>query len=542
MPSVNHASRSGLSASRGKALGPLHFDADPARDLQALPSLHGEEAKRAFLGASQSAEDALKALASATGAKIGKEEGEIFSVQALLVSDPDFQDGVLQALDDGFSLREALVKSADAVCRILEETGDDYMRRRTGDVMDVRNRIARILAGKPEEAQELKVPHILAALDLTPSRTASLDPSLVLGIVTEQGAVNGHTAILCRTLGIPAVVSLGPLDPRLEGCEALLSGDDGILVLSPSAEEKEAYQRETEEKKADAAALSALIDAPDVTRDGRALKLYANAASPEEIKSAIENGARGIGLFRSERLFLSSSTAPDEQAQLSLLLQCIDLLGTAPLIIRTLDIGADKLLPYLPMKAEDNPALGVRGIRFSLAKKDLFRTQLRAILRAAEKGNVHLMFPMITEVREIREAKQILHEVKQELQADSIPHALPQSIGIMIETPAAALIADALAPEVDFFSIGTNDLIQYTLAADRQNPTLAPLFRSPSPAVFSLIEMTLRAAKAHGIWCGVCGEMASELHCAARLIQMGVDELSVVPPLLLPLRRLIRES
>ncbi len=538
----------GICASSGEAMGVLRFDEAPKK-ADFLCDLRGEEAKKRFLQAISTAHDQLLELAERTTKEIGTEEGEIFHVQGMLVSDPDFVEGVTDALERGETLAEAIRLGAEAVCAILAATQDDYLSRRTSDVRDVSERVLSILSGDeklPENAEKApesaEKPTILAAWDLTPSRTAMLDRRLIKGILTEEGSVMGHTAILCRTLGIPALVSVGKIDRTLGGKQVLLRADRKEAIIDPNEAEIAAFQAEMQEKEAEMLALSALRDAPDVTADGRKILLFANAASVEEVKMAMEVGAKGIGLFRSERLFLSSQKPPSEEEQVRLLSECLSVLDGKPLILRTLDIGADKVLPYLPSRKEENPALGIRGIRFSLMEKELLRTQLRAALRAAVHGTLWLMFPMITHVEQVRQAKEMLFSCEAELKSQHLPCRIPEKVGIMIETPASALEAGELASESDFFSIGSNDLAQYTYAVDRGDVELMALLPQTRQAVFKLIEMAVYAAREAGIWCGICGEMASDPTLTAQLLAMGVDELSVVPPALLQVRRALRNT
>lgn len=531
--------RNGQSASRGSALGLLRI-MRPVQLSTHMISQTGEEAIAAFHRAVKEAEGELRLLQEQTAHRIGEEEAGIFSVQRMLLTDEDFTAEVIGAIREGRRVEEAIQHAATALSAILEATEDEYLSKRTGDIRDIAARLIRILAGTSDTSLMPTSPCILAVSDLSPSSAASLDPEIVLGLASEEGSIQGHTAILCRTLGIPSVVRLGKIPDEWDGQEVLLRGDTGELILAPDRAAREAYEKERARLNEENKSREALRGKPTVTADGREIFLFANASTEREIKAALENDAEGIGLFRSELLFLAASTPPNEEEQTRCYRSCADLMGEKRLIIRTLDIGADKTLPYWEREQEENPALGLRAIRFSLKHPDRFLTQLRAILRASHERNVSIMLPMIATVSEVREAKALLAQAKDELAREGIPFAPSIPLGIMIETPAAALIAPELAAEVDFFSIGTNDLVQYTLAADRQNPTLTKMLPADHPAVLRLMQMAIDAAHDAGIWCGVCGEMGSDLTMTARLIKMGVDELSVLPSSILPIRAAIR--
>ncbi len=536
----------GQGASPFDAYGILRFDIPATKDAvfrksSASDSSDNDEAR--FSQAILQAQSELARLEQDTARRIGDEEAAIFAVQKMLAADEDFTEGVKNALADGKPLEQAIKESAEDVCRILEQTGDEYLRRRTGDVGDVAARILRILSGEGEIAlPEDTEPFILAANDLSPSRTALLDPKTVLGIVTEQGSIQGHTAILARTLRISAVVNVGPIPRDWEGRLVLLLGETGELILEPDEQIMEKYRRKQALREQQNAAYEELRGKANETADGHRILVYANAASPREIRAALDNDAEGIGLFRSEVLFLSSSQPPDEETQTAYYREAAEILEGRKLIIRTLDVGADKSLPYFHLPKEENPALGLRAIRFSLSHPDIFLVQLRAILRASAYGNVALMLPLIVTVQEVKDAKKWIAQAKKELRSEGKAFREDIEIGIMIETPAAALISADLAKEVDFFSIGTNDLIQYTLAADRQNPMLADMLPQDHEAVFCLLREAIEAAHNAGIWCGICGELGADTALTKRLIRMGVDELSVVPSAVLPLRAAIRNT
>lgn len=532
--------RKGLTASEGAAYGILRFYREMTAEHTAPYT--GSDAKQRFRDAVRQAQAELSHLEDETARKIGTEEAAIFSVQRMMAGEEDFLCGVEEALDSGRTLEEAIRGSTDQICRVLQDTGDEYLSRRCGDVQDVASRLLRILAGEKEVCHAEKEPIVLAAPDIPPSAAAALDPRQVCGICTEQGSVQGHTAILCRTLRIPAVVSVGKIPQSWEGRRVLLLASQGEFILEPNEGEMARFREEQEQQ----AQLRALYEdargKASQTRDGHEVLVYANASSPREIRAAMENDADGIGLLRSEVLFLSRSEPPDEETQTAYYRTCTETARGRRLIIRTLDIGADKNTPYFPAEPEDNPALGNRAIRFCLSHPDLFLTQLRAILRAAASGNIAIMFPLIVSCEEIRKAKQLLQEARSSLSREGKLYREQIELGIMIETPAAALIARELANEVDFFSIGTNDLAQYALAADRQNAAVSDLLACEHEAVFRLIAESIAAAHDAGIWCGICGEIASDPTLTERLVALGVDELSVLPSSVLPIRTAIRQS
>lgn len=411
---------------------------------------------------------------------------------------------------------------------------NDYMRERAKDVRDVFERIKNIMSGT-EEGMEIEEPAVIACVDLSPSETAGLEPEKVLGIIAQKSTAYSHMAIMARMLGIPTVtgVDIG----LFEGADnetVVLDGDEGIVYLNPDSETISLYKRKTEKEREKKERLKALLDVPACTKSGRKIKLYANVAGEEEVKYVIENGADGIGLLRSEFIYMHSDTYPTEERLFDAYRHVLEEMKGKKVVIRTMDIGADKAADYFGLEPEENPAMGYRGIRICLDRTDLFKTQLRALLRASKYGNLAIMFPMITDVSEVQKCKEILEDVKREVESAAF------ETGIMIETPAAALISEKLAGEVDFFSIGTNDLLQFTVAADRMNPKLEGTYDKRHPALLMLVEMAVKAAKKAGIWVGVCGELAGEESLAEWFVSNGVDELSVSASCILELKEKIR--
>lgn len=491
----------------------------------------------------QTATQQLSALSSETKQTLGDEEAQIFEIHAMMLEDEDFISAITETITaSGCNAEYAVQSAATEFAARFSAMEDAYMQARAADVRDIGNRLLRCLTSHTEATPDRNAPCILCADDLTPSETAGLRSDTVLGFATAGGAANSHTAILARSMNIPAIVGLGTdfFDALQEGEILLVDGDTGECILAPD----EAAIRAAEEKQSRIArriaSLHALKSEKTITKDGTKIELYANIGSAQDVNTALQNGAEGIGLFRSEFLYLQQSTCPDEITQMNAYRAVLEQMPRRKVIIRTLDIGADKQAPYLHLPPEENPALGVRGIRLCLEQSALFLTQLRALYRASVYGRLGIMFPMITTVDELEETLTLCKRAEAELTAEEIPFSRSIEFGIMIETPAAALISHELAQKVDFFSIGTNDLTQYTLACDRQNPRLEHLNEPPHEAVFKLIEETVHSAHANGIWVGICGELAADAALTEALLRMGVDELSVAPKDILPLREKIR--
>ena len=517
----------------GIAIGPVHLYHRRESHLGSRSSLTPPEELARFQLAARHAAQQLRQLHQTSSFRLGEELAAIFLVQEAMLQDPNFLDTVDRHLQQGMTAEYAVTAAGEEGADLLEATGDPYLCARAADTRDLSRRLVSILSGTCGSYLR-PIPVILLADDLCPSETVGLDPHSLLGLACSHGSSNSHSAILARAMGIPSLTGI-EIDPAWEGWLAVLDGDAGVLYLDPDEETLLAAQARYLQQKARLDALRAAPPRPCVTRDGHAVLLCANIASPLEAVSALEWGCHGIGLFRSEFLFLGRDTCPTEEEQFIAYQQTVLAMGGHPLTIRTLDVGADKQAPCLKLPAEVNPALGFRGIRYSLAHPDLFRAQLRAILRAAAYGPLSVMFPMVTSVEEIQAAKALLEECRQALDAEGLPYG-DLELGTMIETPAAAILADQLGEEVDFFSLGTNDLTQYLLAADRQNPALDGLCRPHHPALKRLIRHTVEEGHRHGCRVGMCGELAADLSMTRWLLEIGLDELSVSPPALLKLR------
>lgn len=536
----------GVGISRGKAAARLHFYASRKPSPTLSPASTSPEEERARLFSALQRVDAdLALLYEKAYQEAGESSAEIFSIHRMLLSDEDFTEGLEEELAAGRTAEAALEATVQRFSVMLEALEDEYLSGRAQDLGDLATQILRQLSGGTTAEKIPDDPYILVATDLTPSETVRLDKSKIAGFVTFQGSANSHTAILARAMGIPALVGIGALDVAYEGAWALLDAAKGELILGADDAERERFAgaqvaedriaREHEDY------LRSLINKPAVTTGGRKIMIYANLGDASEVDAALSQGAEGIGLLRSEFLYLAGDDYPSEETLFSAYADVAVRMEGRRTIIRTLDIGADKQIPYFQLPKEENPALGLRAIRLSLARKPIFRTQLRAILRASALGRVALMLPMVVSVEEVRQSLALLEECKHALDAAKIPYDRQIETGIMIETPAAALMSEELAREVDFFSVGTNDLLQYTLAADRQNPALEQLCDANREPVLRLIGMSSRAIHRTGGWIGVCGEMAADLQFTQRLVDLGVDELSVSPPYLLGVRGRISE-
>ena len=479
--------------------------------------------------------------------EVGETNAGIFDIHRMMLEDEDYNESVENLIHtQRVNAEYAVAVTSDNFADMFSSMDSEYMRARAQDVRDVSNRLIRLLSGGagdgvPEAAAEAESEgRILCADDLTPSETVQLDKTHVLAFVTRHGSANSHTAILARTMGIPAVVGVKDLTDAWDGQMAAVDGFQGIVYMEPDRETTTALLVRQEEAEKYRARLRALKGKENRTRDGRTVQLYANIGAPEDIGAALFNDAGGIGLFRSEFLYLRSDDYPSELTQYAAYRKILESMAGKKVIIRTLDIGADKQIGYFGLGKEENPALGYRAIRICLTRPDIFKTQLRALYRASVCGNLAIMFPMITSLKEVLQIREIIAQVKAELTAEGFRYADHVEIGIMIETPAAALISDRLAPEVDFFSVGTNDLIQYTLACDRQNPLLEPFCDTHHEAILRLIGMATEAAHRHGKWIGICGELGSDTSLTEQWLRMGIDELSVSPSQILRVREKIR--
>lgn len=485
----------------------------------------------------------LEQLADQARQKAGEDAALLFEVHGMLLEDDDFLDAVREKISDESVCAEYAV--AQTGLELAEEFAglkSDYMKQRAADMRDVSGLLIRCLSGKTETPAQPSEPYILVADDLAPSDTVRLDQTLLLGFLTARGSLQSHTAILARSMNIPALVNVGRIDPNWEGRLAVIDGTEGKAYIEPDEELLARAEQQSRQEQAEDESLRKLIGAEDVTRDGRAIRLYANIGSPRDVDAALANDARGIGLFRTEFLYMESSDYPDEETQMQAYRTVLERMGGKLVVVRTLDIGADKQIPYFGLEPEANPALGKRAIRLCLERPELLRTQLRALYRASVYGNLAIMFPMIASLWEIRELKKHCDAVRAELEAEHIPVAQTVSLGMMVETPAAALLAEEFAREVDFLSIGTNDLTQYLLAADRQQPGLERYWDSHHPALLGLLRHIAEGAHRGGAWVGICGELAGDTSLTSFFAQIGIDELSVSPARVLPLRAAIRSA
>ena len=475
--------------------------------------------------------------------QVGEAEASIFEIHRMMLKDSEFQGSIEDIIHTlSVNAEYAVARTAEDLEQKFQACEDAYMRGRAADIEDISRRLLAILQGREEERIQEKEPVILLADDLAPSQTVQLDKSQVLAFVTARGSLNSHTAILARTMGIPALVGTDiPLDESLDGRPGIVDGAAGMLYIDPDRETCARMRKALEEEKEKKELFRTLIGKENLTLDGQSIQLHANIGSIKDLDMVLQNDADGIGLFRSEFIYLERTSFPTEEEQFRIYRTVAEAMGKKRAIIRTLDIGADKQCAYFGMEKEENPALGCRAIRLCLTRTEIFKTQLRALLRASAYGRLAIMYPMITSVKEVRRIREIVEEVKAELGARGLPHGHPEQ-GIMIETPAAAMISDLLAREVDFFSIGTNDLTQYVLALDRQNQSLDEFRDAHHPAVLRMIELTVENAHRAGIRAGICGELAADPELTGEFLAMGVDELSVAPERILPLRKAIRET
>ena len=475
--------------------------------------------------------------------EVGEANAAIFEVHQMMMEDDGYNESVENIIrSQGVNAEYAVATTGDNYAQMFSSMDDDYMRERAADVRDISERILTILNGESSGTVDGDEPKIIVAEDLAPSETVQLDKDKVLSFVTVKGSLNSHTAILARTMAIPALVNTAlSLSDELDGKLGIVDGANGILYVDPDIETLEEMKKRQAEDLCRKELLLTLKGKENVTLDGRKVMLYANIGNIKDLATVIQNDAGGIGLFRSEFIYLEREDYPTEEEQFQIYRQVAQTMAGKRVIIRTLDIGADKQCDYFQMVHEENPALGCRAIRICLTRPEIFKTQLRALFRASAFGKIAIMYPMITSVQEVRRIKEIVEEVKQELTSQEIEFGTPEQ-GIMIETPAAAIISDDLAKEVDFFSIGTNDLSQYTMAIDRQNPKLDQFFDPHHPAVLRMISVVVENAHKAGIWAGICGELGADQSLTKEFLAMGVDELSVSPGSILPLRKIILET
>lgn len=472
--------------------------------------------------------------------EVGEVNAQIFEAHMMMLEDDDYNDFIQNLIESqGVNAEYAVAAAGDNFAEIFANMDDEYFKARSIDVKDISERIIAILNGICESGH-LNRPCIIVAEDLAPSETVQMDKDKLLAFVTRFGSANSHTAILARTMSIPALIQV-EINPDWNGKTAIVDGYQGLLIVDPDEETLVKYQSKQQQDQEKKALLQTLKGKENITKAGQRIQLYANIGNVTDLGDVLRGDAGGIGLFRSEFLYLEKDTFPTEEEQFESYRQAAETMAGKKVIIRTMDIGADKRVDYFQLDREENPAMGYRAIRISLTRQEIFKTQLRALFRASAYGNIAIMYPMIISVEEVREIKEIVSQVKAELQEAHIPYGEVEQ-GIMIETPAAALISDLLAKEVDFFSIGTNDLTQYTLAIDRQNSKLDRFYNAHHEAILRLIRMVVKNAHQEGIWAGICGELGADPELTEEFLRMGVDELSVSPGMILPIRKIVRES
>ena len=532
----------GKGVSKGVAAGPISFYRRPSGEIprRSVTDTAAELAR--FHDACETAKEQLGVLHDKALAEAGEDAAMLFEAHQMMLDDLDFVESIEGLIENDRLNAEAAVSDTGAqFAEMFAAMDDSYMQARAADIRDISTRVIGILTGEGESGIVSDVPCIVAADDLAPSETVQLDKSLILGFITAGGSANSHTAILARTMGIPAIIGAGDaLQLEMEGKYVIIDGQTGEMVIEPDDAERERLLKKQAKEKALKELLDQLKGKPNETRDGRNVMVYCNIGSPADIDAVLQNDGGGIGLFRSEFLYLQGSDYPTEDEQFEAYKTVAERMGGRRVIIRTLDIGADKQADYFHLDKEENPAMGLRAIRICLTRPEVFRTQLRALYRASAYGKIAIMFPMITSVWEVQEIKRICRNIRAELAEEGVPMADKVELGIMIETPAAVMMSAELACEVDFFSVGTNDLTQYTLAVDRQGVGLDRFFDAHHPAVLRMLRMTAENAHRAGIWIGICGELGADAELTETFLSMGIDELSVSPSAVLPLRSAIR--
>ena len=532
----------GKGVSKGVAAGPISFYRRPSGEILRRSVTDTAAELVRFHDACETAKEQLGVLHDKALAEAGEDAAMLFEAHQMMLDDLDFVESIEGLIENDRLNAEAAVSDTGAqFAEMFAAMDDSYMQARAADIRDISTRVIGILTGEGESGIVSDVPCIVAADDLAPSETVQLDKSLILGFITAGGSANSHTAILARTMGIPAIIGAGDaLQAEMEGKYAIVDGQTGEMVIEPDDAERERLLKKQAKEKALKELLDQLKGKPNVTKDGRNVMVYCNIGSPADIDAVLQNDGGGIGLFRSEFLYLQGSDYPTEDEQFEAYKTVAERMGGRRVIIRTLDIGADKQADYFHLDKEENPAMGLRAIRICLTRPEVFRTQLRALYRASAYGKIAIMFPMITSVWEVQEIKRICRNIRAELAEEGVPMADKVELGIMIETPAAVMMSAELAREVDFFSVGTNDLTQYTLAVDRQGVGLDRFFDAHHPAVMRMIRMAAENAHKAGIWIGICGELGADAELTETFLSMGIDELSVSPSAVLPLRSAIR--
>ena len=534
----------GKGVSTGVAMGPLYYYQRAKSVIRRITVVDTATEWDRFEAAQKKAIEQLGELYEKALKEAGEEAAFLFETHQMMAEDDDYVEAIEGLIkEDKLNAEAAVTDTAAQFADMFAQMEDTYMQARAADVKDVSGRIIGILTGVVQGGIDSPVPVILAADDLAPSETVQLDKSKILAFVTEGGSGSSHTAILARTMGIPAIIGVGDqLKPEYEGRDCIVDGATGTVILDADEATKAVMMAKREEQLKRQKLLEQLKGQPNVTKDGQSIKVFCNIGNPEDVPVVLSNDGGGVGLFRSEFLYLNCSDYPSEDYQFEAYKKVLSDMGGKEVVIRTLDIGADKQIDYFEMPKEENPALGNRALRICLNRPEIFKTQLRALYRASAFGKLGIMFPMVTSVWEVKEAKKMCEQVKKELTAEGKPFADDVQIGIMIETPAAAVMSDRLAKLVYFFSCGTNDLTQYTLACDRQNNDLGRFFNPHHPAVLRLLKMVCDNAHKNGVWVGICGELGADLELTETFLSIGIDELSVSPRSVLPLRQKIRET
>ena len=534
----------GKSVFGGVAIGKIQFYKRNEITIKRTRVEDVEAEVERFQNAKAKTLELLKGLYEKALEDVGEANAMIFEAHQLMLEDPDYVESIENIIrTQDVNAEYAIGATADNFAAIFEAMDDAYMQGRAADVRDVSERLLQALSSQNETVMVMDEPVIIAADDLVPSETVQLDKEKVLSFVTMYGSANSHTAILARTMNIPAVIGLGEaLKEEYDGKVAIVDGVDGKVYIDPDEETMASMQKKQKKDQEQKELLNQLKGKENVTKSGQKVNVYANIGNLADVGAVLKNDAGGIGLFRSEFLYLESDTYPTEEQQFAVYKKVAETMAGKKVIIRTLDIGADKQVDYFKLDKEDNPALGYRAIRICLTRPEIFKTQLRALYRASAYGQISIMFPMIISVAEVKKIKEIVEEVKAELRTEGAAFREDVELGIMIETPAAVMVSRELAKEVDFFSVGTNDLTQYTLAIDRQNQKLEDFYDSHHPAVLAMIRMAAESAHAEGKWIGICGELGADVTLTETFLNMGIDELSVAPVMVLKVRQKIREA
>ena len=528
----------GIGASRGVAIGKVHFIDNVVKRVECDTVVDTVLEMERFEEARLKAIEMLEELHQKAKNTVGPEESIIFEIHQLLLRDNDYVNSVHELIAKShYSAAYAAQQTGERFAQMFSAMEDAYLRERSADMIDISSRVVRLLQGEAAyDVSQIKGQIIIAAKDLLPSETIQLDRDRVLGFVTSGGSQVSHSSILARTMGIPSVIGLGDqLAELVDGDMIVLDGFNGVLIANPPDKLLKDYHCKQAEYQLYRERLQTLKGVPSRTQDGVEIEIYGNIGHPSDVDSVLANDGQGVGLFRTEFLYMEYGGIPSEQTQFEAYRSVLERMNGRRVVVRTLDLGADKAAPGISLPAEENPALGYRALRICLKEQALFKTQLRALLRAALYGHLAIMFPMVISLDEIRQAKELVEICREELEQEGIPYG-GMELGIMIETPAAALLSDLFAPEVDFFSIGTNDLTQYTLAVDRMNMKVGDLYDPRNPAVLRLVQIAAESARRHGIWCGICGESAADRRLTEHYLRMGVTELSVTPASILEMR------